>query len=145
MNTLLATVKFDYQGQHYHLKTQLDIDKIIHHEDFYNSVYFAIARDNNIGLYSYHLEVLMDQNIVFSKAQGCAVGCVDDMGNINIQQLKTAQQIAESLPVVNSILTKILPQEKDNQSLINAMTQAYLAGKISAGTTHLKNAEFSDI
>ncbi|HIL03473.1 MAG TPA: hypothetical protein EYG05_03255, partial [Candidatus Thioglobus autotrophicus] len=98
-NTVTATIEFDYQGQHYDLKTVIDIDHIIHHEDFFNSVYTSIARANDIGTYSYQLEVMLDQEINFSNEKGYVQGCVNN-GEIDLDLLKENQLQAECLPKV---------------------------------------------
>jgi hypothetical protein len=90
-NTVTATIEFDYQGKHYDLKTVIDIDHMIHHDDFFNSVYISIARANDIDAYSYQLEVMLDQEIIFSNEKGCVVECVSN-GNLDLDLLKENHQ-----------------------------------------------------
>ncbi len=127
-NTLTATIEFDYQAQHYELKTVIDIDHIIHHEDFFNSVYTSIARANNIGTYSYQLEVMLDQSIVFSNEKGCVVGCVTN-GNLDLDLLRENYQKAECVPKIELIMYQHIPKDQHNELLAKALTAAYLLGK----------------
>jgi hypothetical protein len=127
-NVVTATVDFDYQGQHYALKNVIDIDYIIHHEDFFNSVYLSIAKANNIDLYSYQLEILIDQNIVFSNEKGCVQGCVNN-GEIDLDLLKENQLQAECLPKVEGIMHKYFTKDQHSDEIIQALIEAYLEGK----------------
>ncbi|HAD99042.1 MAG TPA: hypothetical protein DCG46_02615 [Gammaproteobacteria bacterium] len=127
-NTVTATIEFDYQGQHYDLKTVIDIDHIIHHEDFFNSVYTSIARANDIGTYSYQLEVMLDQEINFSNEKGCVVGCVNN-GNLNLDLLRESYQKAECVPKVELIMHKHFTKDQYSEQIIQALMEAYLEGK----------------
>jgi len=127
MNKLTATVEFDFKGEHHQLSSEIDIDKVITHEDFYNSIYLSIANENNIGLYTYELEIMMDQNIVFSNAKGCSIGCVDN-GLLNLDTLRDSHNKHLCQPIVNNIIDKYALNKQDN-TLINALTDAYLQGK----------------
>jgi len=127
-NTVTTTIEFDYQGQHYDLKTVIDIDHIIHHEDFFNSVYTSIARANDIGTYSYQLEVMLDQEINFSNEKGCVVGCVNN-GNLNLGLLRESYQKAECVPKVELIMHKHFTEDQYSEQIIQALMEAYLEGK----------------
>nr|ACX30510.1 hypothetical protein SUP05_FGYC13J70027 [uncultured Candidatus Thioglobus sp.] len=127
-NVVTTTIEFDYQGQHYDLKTVIDIDHIIHHEDFFNSVYTSVARANNIGAYSYQLEVMLDQDIHFSNEKGCVVGCVID-GSLDLNLLRESYQKAECIPKVELIMNQHIPKDQHSEILTKALTAAYLLGK----------------
>lgn len=125
-NTVTASIDFDYQGQHYALKNTLDIDHIIYHDDFYQSVYASIAKANDIDLYSYQLEVMMDQGIVFSNEKGCVQGCVTD-GVLDLELLREVHQKVECLPVIQPLINKF----KADNDITSALVEAYLLGKKS--------------
>ncbi|RUA06242.1 MAG: hypothetical protein DSY43_02455 [Gammaproteobacteria bacterium] len=125
-NTITANISFDYQGQHYSLKSTLDIDHIIHHDNFYQSVYLSVAKSNNIDLHSYQLEVMMDQSIVFTNEKGCVQGCVTD-GILDLKLLREAHQKVECLPAIEPLIKKF---EVDND-IHSALVEAYLLGKKS--------------
>jgi hypothetical protein len=128
-NTLTAQLNFDYQGKHYNLSCVLDIDVFMCHQDFFHSVYLQIAREHNIGLYTYELEVMMDQPIVFSNELGYAKGCVNDQGEINFEQLKENYQESVDL----SLITPILERFSLHQNLKKSILEAYTLGKKQAG------------
>ncbi|HIE78812.1 MAG TPA: hypothetical protein EYP92_08405 [Candidatus Thioglobus sp.] len=123
MNKLTATVKFDFKGKHHQLSSEIDFDKAITHEDFYNFVYLIIARENNIGLYTYELEIMMDQNIVFSDAKGNVEGCISN-GELDLERVKLNQQKSECLLKIKPIIKRF---ESDND-LTTALVDAYLLG-----------------
>ncbi len=127
MNKLTATVEFDFKGKHHKLSSDIDVDKIITHEDFYNSVYLSIANNNNIGLYTYELEIMMDQDIVFSNAIGCSVGCIDN-SLLNLDLLKDNHNKYLCQPVVDRLIDQH-KLDKENLNIVNALTSAYLLGK----------------
>ncbi len=127
-NTVTAKVEFDYQGQHYELKNVIDIDHVIYHDDFFNSVYLSIAKANDIDLYSYQLEIMLDQGISFYNEKGCVVGCVKD-GNLDLALLKEQHQQAECIPKVELIMNQYIPKDQHSEALTKALTAAYFLGK----------------
>jgi hypothetical protein len=126
-NTVTANIDFDYQAQHYALKDVIDIDHIIYHEDFYRSIYLSIARANNVDLYSYQLEIMMDQTIVFSNEKGCVQGCVSQ-GVLDLALLKKAHQKAEYLPAIERIIQQHIPNLERNDNITKALIDAYILG-----------------
>ena len=126
MNTLTVTVMFDFKGENHTLSSEIEVDKIINYEDFYNSIYLNIAQNNNIGLYTYELEIMMDQNIIFSSAKGCAEGCITN-GKLDLIQLKENQQKSECLPKIKVIAE----QFESHNDITSALVDAYLLGKKS--------------
>lgn len=127
-NSFKAAVSFDYQAQHYVLECRLNVEVLINREDFFNAVYLSIAKSNDIGLYSYQLEVMMDQDIVFSDATGCVVGCITK-GVLDLEELKSNYERGQCLNIVNKIIEEHLPNAKPNSTLTDALVEACLAGK----------------
>ena len=64
-HSLLASLSFDYQGKSHTLQSVINIESILSHEDFYQSVYLQLAQEHDIDLYSYQLEIMMDQLFTF--------------------------------------------------------------------------------
>ncbi len=127
MNTITATVKFDYKGKFHELSSLINLDDFINHDDFYNSIYLAIAKDNNIGLYTYELEIMMDQEIVFSNEKGCSIGCVDN-GLLNLDVLRDNHNKYLCRPIIDGLIEKYALDKQDD-ALASALTDAYLQGK----------------
>ncbi len=126
-NTVTVNVGFDYQGQHYELSNVIDIEHIIYYDDFFNAVYLSIARANNIDLYSYQLDVILDQTIIFSNAKGCVEGCVNN-GKLDLTLLREKYQQIEYLPKIKVIAE----QFKVHDNITIALVDAYLLGKKSS-------------
>jgi len=127
MNSLEASVKFDYKGEFFELSALIDIDHFINHEDFYNLVYLTIAKENNIGLYTYELEIMMDQEIIFSNEKGCSIGCVDN-GLLDLDLLKRNYTRFICQPIVSDLIDKYA-LDKHNLKLTDALIDAYTLGK----------------
>ncbi|WP_190600121.1 hypothetical protein [Candidatus Vesicomyidisocius sp. SY067_SCS001] len=125
--TVTASVGFDYQAQHYELSNVIDIENIIYHDDFFNAVYLSIARANNIDLYSYQLDVILDQTIIFSNAKGCVEGCLNN-GKLDLILLRENYQQTEYL----SKIKVIAEQFKIHDNITTALLEAYLLGKKSS-------------
>ncbi len=123
-NTVTVSVGFDYQGQHYELSNVIDIEHIIYYDDFFNAVYLSIARVNNIDLYSYQLDVILDQTIIFSNAKGCVEDCVNN-GKLDLTLLRENYQQIEYLPKIKVIAE----QFKIHDNITIALVDAYLLGK----------------
>jgi hypothetical protein len=123
-NTVTASVNFDYQGKSYDLSCEINIDNVINHEDFFNAIYLLLAKNNNIGLYSYQLEVMMDQDIIFSNEKGCVQGCVNQ-GNLDLALLRSNHEKVICLPMIEKIATRFATDNDITQALIDA----YILGK----------------
>ena len=129
-NTVTASIGFDFKGQHFSASTEIDVDNIIYHEDFFSSVYLTIARDNNIDIYSYQFEIMTDQNIAFSNEKGCAVGCIIN-GELDMKMLRENHQTKDYLTSIDKIISQHIPQNKRCKEITIAMKEAYLLGKKS--------------
>jgi hypothetical protein len=77
-NTIKVKATFDYKAKTYDLSCVVDIDNLIHHEDIILSIYNILARENNIGMYSYELEVLQDSLLEFLEPTGYVQKCFKD-------------------------------------------------------------------
>lgn len=123
MNSLTASVCFDFQGKSYNIDSEIQIDAIINHQDFYNSIYLALAKIGEIGLYTYEFEIMMDQDIIFSNASGCVVGCIEN-GKLNLNLLRKNHQLIK----INPQIEKLIDEYKKNNDLKQALIQAYMLG-----------------
>lgn len=125
MNTITAEVSFDYQGKHYHLTSIINIDKIINHENIFQSIYLQLAKENNIGLYSYQLEIMMDQEIVFSNPSKTIKPYFNN-NELDIQKLKLEYK---TIPMdkLNDIAKEILNIDDLSKhiDIKNALIKAY--------------------
>lgn len=108
----------------------INIENIVSHEDFYQSVYLQLAQEHDIDLYSYQLEVMMDQAIQFSNAQGCAEGCIDDQ-SLNLELLRQRHEQVLRLEKIEIIAEKHLNSSEMTQGVKQALIEAYQLGKAS--------------
>lgn len=109
----------------------INIENIVSHEDFYQSVYLQLAQEHDIDLYSYQLEIMMDQAIQFSNAQGCAEGCIDDQ-SLNLELLRQRHEQVLCLERIKIIAEKHLNSSETTQGVKQALIEAYQLGKTSS-------------
>lgn len=125
---LLACVDFDYQGKHYALKSLIKLETALQHENFFHSIYLNLAQENNIGLYSYELEVLMDQPIIFSSEIGYVKECIID-GELDLMKLKKVCQQLKDKQLIAKIAQQYFSPSALTDNILDALTAAYLLGK----------------
>jgi hypothetical protein len=130
-HSLLASLSFDYQGKSYALQSVINIENIISHEDFYQSIYLQLAQKHDIDLYSYQLEIMMDQTIRFSQAKGCVEGCVDNQ-SLDLKLLRQHYEQVLCLERVEIVTEKHLNSSEMTESVRKALIEAYQLGKASS-------------
>lgn len=129
-HSLHASLSFDYQGNTHTLLSVINIENIISHEDFYQPIYVQLAQEHDIDLYSYQLEIMMDQAIQFSNAQGCAEGCIDDQ-SLNLELLRQHYEQMLCLEKIEDVATKHLNSSEMTEGVKKALIEAYQLGKAS--------------
>jgi hypothetical protein len=129
-HSLLASLSFDYQGKSYVLQSVINVENIISHEDFYQSVYLQLAQEHDIGLYSYQLEIMMDQTIHFSQAKGCVEGCIDNQ-SLDLELLRQHYEQVLCLEKIEIVATKRLNSSEMTEGVKKALIEAYQLGKAS--------------
>jgi hypothetical protein len=72
-NTIKAKVEFDYKGVHWEPELLIDLNEVVNQKLEISNLYINIAKANNIGLYSYELEIMESYPIHFYDATGLAV------------------------------------------------------------------------
>ncbi|MCW8826200.1 MAG: hypothetical protein OQK78_07225 [Gammaproteobacteria bacterium] len=76
-NSIVATIPFDFKGEHHTPSALIDLDRFIANNHELPNIYSEVASLNQIGLYSYEYEVLMSSEIHFSNAEGLAKAFID--------------------------------------------------------------------
>ena len=127
-HSLLASLSFDYQGKSYALQSVINIESILSHEDFYQSVYLQLAQEHDIDLYSYQLEIMMDQTIHFSDAKGCVEGCIDNQ-SLNLVLLRQHYEQGLCLERIEVVAAKHLNSTEMTEGVKKALIEAYQLGK----------------
>lgn len=129
MNSIDVSVDFSFQGEHYTPVITIDLDIFIQQEEP-TSFHRLIANQHEIDCYSYLYEVLESSAIFYANPQGMAV---EHVQNDHFDLEAYARQAKEK-QVIDALL-KIAQQEMNisdfanNQSLKNALLQAYRLGK----------------
>ncbi|MGE4594718.1 MAG: hypothetical protein AAEF23_04265 [Gammaproteobacteria bacterium] len=130
-HSLLASLSFDYQGKSHTLQSVINIENIISHEDFYQSIYLQLAQEHDIDLYSYQLEIMMDQTIQFSQAKGCAEGCIDNQ-SLDLVLLRQRYEQVFCLEQIEVVTAKHLNSSEMTEGVKKALIEAYQLGRASS-------------
>jgi hypothetical protein len=130
-HSLLASLSFDYQGKSYVLQSVINIENIISHEDFYQSIYLQLAQKHDIDLYSYQLEIMMDQTIQFSEAKGCVEGCIDNQ-SLDLGLLRQHYEQVFCLEQIEVVTAKHLNSSEMTEGVKKALIEAYQLGRASS-------------
>lgn len=130
-NCIVAKIEFDFKGQHHAPSIEFDLDDWAEKSDgeIHNLV-GHIAKMNGIGAYSYELEVMEMETVLFSSPQGFAVDFYDQSTQQfdfeAFYQKWHAERLFNQLDKICQATLKH-PLEKDSD-LFNALSQAYAAG-----------------
>ena len=130
-HSLLASLSFDYQGKSHTLQSVINIENIISHEDFYQSIYLQLAQEHDIDLYSYQLEIMMDQTIQFSQAKGCAESCIDNQ-SLDLVLLRQRYEQVFCLEQIEVVTAKHLNSSEMTGGVKKALIEAYQLGRASS-------------
>lgn len=71
-NRLVVSAEFHFKGEKYNPSMVIDLDEHIKSENSDEALYLLLAKNNSIDTYSYEYEVLLDQPLRFSSAEGMA-------------------------------------------------------------------------
>lgn len=71
-NSIIVSAEFYFKGQKYTPSMVVDLDEHIKSKSSDEALYLLLAKDNSIDTYSYEYEVLLDQPLRFSAAEGMA-------------------------------------------------------------------------
>ncbi len=129
MNSIDVSVDFSFQGVHHTPVITIDLDIFIQQEEPI-SFHRLIANQHEIDCYSYLYEVLESSDISFANPQGMAR---EHIQNDQFDLDAYARQAKEN-KLIDALLD-IAQQEMNisdfanNQSLKNALLQAYRLGK----------------
>jgi hypothetical protein len=77
-NSIDVRVEFSFKGETYDLCSHIDLDARLTQHDRPPSFYQVLARDHNIDTISYLYEVMQEEDIEYSNAQGIAAKFLRD-------------------------------------------------------------------
>ncbi len=71
-NSIVVSAEFYFKGEKYTPSMVIDLDEHIRSENSDEALHLLLAKNNSIDIYSYEYEVLLDQPLRFSDAEGMA-------------------------------------------------------------------------
>lgn len=138
-NSIIISVEFDFKGQHFAPKTKLDLDKFMQGDQNLELCFFALADANGIGRYSYELDVMMSEQLLFSEPVG-VVKHFFHQGQIDWQGFQQAWLQDFEFQKLEAIANNIFNVENlsEHPKLAIALQMAYEAGS-AQGTLYTEN------
>ncbi len=132
-NSVVAHVSFDFKGKHYSPSVVVDLDHFFNRKKSVDDLYVDLAHDAGIGLYSYELEVMMCDEILFKEPIGFAEGMVAD-DRMDWVRLEKAWREDAGLQQMANIANKHFNVENidDHPRLVAALVEAYQLGMAQA-------------
>lgn len=129
-NTIKLTIPFSFKGQNYQPSVIVDLDAFTQQEFDMQSMLPQLARENNIGNYSYEFEILESSAWVFSDATGLAENYLDGE-QFDLEGFRQALKENQILQQLQSIAKETLGVADLNSDvkLKNALQQAFEAGQ----------------
>lgn len=129
-NTVNASIEFYYQGELYSASATIDLDQLMEKQSAIPSLHNLLAKQANIGPYTYQYEMLEAEDIVFSEAQGLAAEHLHD-GHFDITGFEAAWRENKTLERLQAIAKRQLGVDdfEKNSELKDALLEAYLMGR----------------
>ena len=132
-NNIIISVEFYFKGQRHSPSMVVDLDAHVQTKGGFDSLYPLLANSNNIDLYSYEYEMLLAEELVFSKATGLAEAFLEE-GKFDLaafQQALHDEGITEGLSEIAS--THLSVDDLSSQPDLNAaLLEAFKLGKKSS-------------
>lgn len=113
--------------------SRIDLDTYMQGTGRVPDLYLILAKENDIGLYSYEYEMLQAETVYIENAEGLVAGYVTD-GILDISAFETAWQAQQ----IKTKIDKIIHQHKlentvqQHPSLKDAFLEVYKAGQLDS-------------
>ncbi len=139
-NSVVLRTAFDFKGKHFTPSASLDLDQFFRSGNDMDYCYTMLAQANDIGLYSYELEVMMCNELVFSEPTGWAVGHVEN-GRADWEALEHAWRNQACLLEAAEIASKHFNIENldEHPRLAAALMDAYRLGSDTVAKKNIAN------
>ena len=128
MNSIDVSVDFSFQGKHYTPVITIDLDSFVQQKEP-TSFHRLIANQHEIDCYSYLYEVLESSAIFYGNPQGLATEHTqNDQFDLDgyVKQSRENEVLEALLHIAKKEMN--ITDFTDNQSLKNALLQAYRLG-----------------
>nr|AIM47438.1 hypothetical protein [uncultured bacterium] len=133
-NSIVAKIPFHFKGQAFEPSSRIDLDDWTKRgEETLPDLVKIIAQENQIGSYSYELEVMEVSEIEFESPTGRAEKFWDpEIGTFDFNGFKQYWLAEQAFTQLNQISENILGASlEENSKMHQALMQAFLAGKDS--------------
>jgi len=131
-DSVVVSIEFYYQGECYQPTAELDLDALMQTHGSLPDLVTMLARFNDIGDYSYQLEVMMMEPLHFSQASGLVVDYIND-GVLDIAAYEAAWHEQAVATLVADIARRVMHLDSLDQQpdLKRALLEAYHLGRNS--------------
>ncbi len=132
-NIIDAKVEFYFRGELFIATANIELDSLVNRETGLPQLHQILAQRNNIDLMSYHYEIMLEENVLITNAQGLveafvAEGQLDEVAFVAAwfeqKMLNQLQAIAQQHLAVDDL--------QKNPKLKAALTAAFRLGKDAA-------------
>lgn len=133
-NSIVAKIPFHFKGQAFEPSSRIDLeDWAKRGDDTLPDLVKIIAQENQIGSYSYELEVMEVSEIVFESPTGNAEQFWNqEMSTFDFNGFKQHWMAEQAFAQLNQISKDVLGASlEENSKTHQALMQAFLAGKNS--------------
>lgn len=129
-NRIDIRLEFDFKGEHFTPTASIDLDEYICHEAGLPQFHQILAKRNNIDLMSYHYEIMLEEEVLVTGAQGFVSDFVTDgrLDEAGFLQAWHEQKVLEQLQVIAQQHLAIDDLE-ENPQLKKALVAAFALGK----------------
>jgi hypothetical protein len=132
-SSVVISVEFYYQGKRFTPAATIDLDSLMRAHGGLPDLSLILARANDIGDYTYELEIMRMEPLHFDSAEGLVAAYIHD-GELDKAAFVAAWHEQQDNLVVQSIARRIMQIDDLDQhpDLRRALQEAYRLGKVAA-------------
>lgn len=129
-NSIDAHIEFSFKGETYTPFATIDLDSLLEQGGTLPDIHVLLAERNGIDTYSYLFEVMQEEEISFSNAQGLAADFLTD-GSFDSEAFAARWQENGVISRLEAIATRELGIDRLEQhpQIREALLQAYRLGR----------------
>jgi len=113
-NILTAKINFSFKGEMFSPEVNFDIYEYLQSHDSLDSIWMKIAKENNIGTYSYEFEVLESANVLFS-SEDSYLNLFIDQNEFNVAAYKNDVEQKKMHADIATVLSEYGLSELDDK------------------------------
>jgi len=129
-STVVASIEFYYQGEKFTPSATLDLDELMQKHGQLPDLSLLLARANDISEYSYQLEVMLVEPILFDRAEGLVAAYINDHV-LDIKAFEAAWHEQHLSGLMQELASRVMQVEdiERQPGLKQALLEAYHLGK----------------